>query len=124
MIEQRSREDATLLDVLVDGFEKNELIEGFFWRQLPMSDEAAAVRKFVSLSDEARRWRGAPTRVDERHGRRLAVWPDLEIRLAGRGVLVRVRAPLFEDWWHDERTWHGDPMGPVFDWIASERQPG
>jgi len=42
MAEGRTPDDATLLDVLIDGFEKNELIDGFHWRQLPMPNEHAA----------------------------------------------------------------------------------
>jgi hypothetical protein len=122
MTKRRTPEDATLLDVLIDGFEKNELLEGFYWRQLPMPDERAAARKFDALTDEARRWKGPPTRVDEQPGRRLNAWPDLEIRLAGRGLLLRARMPQFNDWWSDERTWHGDPMTPAFDWIAEDRR--
>src|SRR5256885_1206644 len=49
----RRREDVTLLDVLIDGFEKNEILDGFHWRDLPMPDEDAAVRKFASLSQQA-----------------------------------------------------------------------
>lgn len=122
MADRRTPDDATLLDILVDGFEKNELFDGFHWRQLPMSDERAAARKFSSLTDEAQRWKGLPIRVEETLGRRLAAWPDLEIRLAGRGLMVRARMPGFADWWHDERTWQGDPMGPIYNWIAAERR--
>jgi hypothetical protein len=118
MAEGRTPDDATLLDVLIDGFEKNELIDGFHWRQLPMPNEHAALRKFSSLTSEAQQWKGPPSRVEEAPGRRLAAWPDLEIRLAGRGLMVRSRMPRFSDWWHDKETWQGDPMGPIFDWIA------
>lgn len=118
MTGRRTPEDATLLDVLIDGFEKNEILHGYHWRQLPMHDERAAARKFSALTDEARRWMGPPTRVDEQPARRLNAWPDLEIRLAGRGLLLRARMTRFNDWWHDARTWQGDPMGPAFDWIA------
>jgi hypothetical protein len=31
--------------------------------------------------------------------------------------MVRVRAPRFDEWWHDAQTWHGDPMAPMFDWL-------
>ena len=120
MAERRTPEDATLLDVLVDGFEKNEVLHGFHCRRLPMPDEDAAVRKFVSLTDEARRWKGPPARVDEQPGRRLSAWPDLEIRMAGRGLVLRARMTCFGDWWQDEQTWQGDPLGPVFDWIAED----
>jgi hypothetical protein len=104
--------DATLLDVLIDAFEKNETLNGFHWRDLPMPDEQAAVRKFASLTEEARRWKGHPVLTEE-GARRMAGWSDLEIRQAGRGIMVRVRAPRF-DWWHDSATWQGDPMGPLF----------
>lgn len=118
MAEPKTPNDATLLDVLVDGFEKNEVIHGFHYRQLPMSNERAALAKFSSLTDEARHWKGPPTREEETPGRRLAAWPDLEIRLAGHGLMVRARMTRFSDWWHDKRTWQGDPLGPVWEWIA------
>ena len=121
MDETRSPEDATLLDVLIDGFEKNEVMYGFHWRDLPLPDEGAAIRKFTSFSDEARRWMGTPTREEERSARRLVAWSDLEIRQAGRGVMVLARAPRFERWWHESGAWEGDPMGRVFDWIEEER---
>jgi hypothetical protein len=121
MTRQRTPEDATLLDVLIDGFEKNEVLEGFHFRQLPMPDEHAAARKFAALADEAQRWKGRPTRVDEQPGRRLNAWPDLEIRQAGRGLVLRIRASQFNDWWQDERTWQNDPLDPAYDWIAEER---
>ncbi len=116
-----SREDATLIDVLIDAFEKNEVFGGFHWRDLPMPpDDASAHRKFLAFSDEARRWKGAPIRSLDDNGRRLAAWPDLEIRQLGRGVMVRVRAPGFDRWWHAETTWNGDPMGPIWEWLAAD----
>jgi hypothetical protein len=117
MIEGKSPEDATLLDVLIDGFEKNEALDGFHWRELPMRDAEQADRKFTALVEEARRWKGAPRHADDRAGRRLAVWAELEIRQADRGIMVRVKAPRFHHWWHQPATWAGDPMGPLFDWI-------
>ena len=81
-----SQEAATLLDILSDGFEKNEVFGGFHRRELPMPDEDAAVRKFHGLAEEARRWKGAPVRVQEDAMRRL-VAPDRPIwRFARRGV--------------------------------------
>ena len=85
-----------------------------------MPDEDAAVRTFASLVDEARRWKGRPDRLQEGDARRMAAWPDLEIRQAGRGLLLRVRAPRFEAWWHDPRTWADDPMGSVRSWTLGE----
>jgi len=116
-----SPEDATLLDVLIDGFEQNEVMGGFHWRDLPLSDEAAALRKFELLASEGRRWKGSPSIEHDSKGRRVVGWPDLEIRLAGRGIMVRARAPCFTDWWHDRATWDGDPMGPIFEWLEEER---
>jgi hypothetical protein len=121
MADGKTAEDATLLDLLVDGFEKNEILQGQHWRKLPMHDEGAARVKFELLVEEARRWMGEPVWAHEETGRRLARWTDLEIRQAGRGVMVRVRAPRFDAWWHDRETWAGDPMGPVHEWITEER---
>src|SRR5262245_26991838 len=116
-----SQTDASLLDVLIDGFEKNEVMDGFHWRSLPMPDEESAAHKFGALVDEARDWKGPPSHVDEGLHRRLAIWPDLEIRQAGSGVMVRARAPWFESWWHDRSTWDGDPMGPLYEWLREDR---
>jgi hypothetical protein len=115
-------EDATLIDVLVDGFEKNEVIEGFHWRQLPLPDEAAAIRKFGGLVEEAQRWKGAATRHGEDRGRRVAAWPDLEIRQVGRAVLVRVRTAQFGNWWRADETWSGKPFRALYDWLAEENR--
>ena len=118
-----SQEAATLLDILIDGFEKNEIFGGFHRRDLPMPDAAAAARKFGSLMEEAQRWKGKPARLEEAAPRRLAAWPDLEIRQAGRGVMVLARAPWFDTWWHDKQTWEGDPMCAVRDWLYEDRDP-
>lgn len=57
-----------------------------------MPEESAAARKVATLADEARRWKGAPLRCEERSGRRLATWLDLEIRQAGRNYAARQSA--------------------------------
>lgn len=116
----KRREDVTLLDVLVDGFEKNEILDGFHWRNLPTADEAEAVRKLRDFGEEARQWKGAPTREEVDGARRILAWPDLEIRQAGRGLMVRARSAFFSDWWHDRATWEGDPMGPIYEWLREE----
>lgn len=121
-MERRRPEDATLIDVLIDGFEKNEVIDGFHWRQLPLPDEATAIRKFGGLAEEAQRWKGAATLNVEDRGRRVAAWPDLEIRQVGRAILVRVRTAGFSDWWHTDETWNGRPFRALYDWLA-EKSP-
>jgi hypothetical protein len=120
MVHQRSQVEATLLDVLIDGFEKNEVMGGFHWRNLPMPDETSAVEKFDSLVAEATRWKGPPARFENDAPRRMGAWPDLEIRQAGRGVMVRARAPGFT-WWHADETWKGSPMSALYDWLEEER---
>jgi hypothetical protein len=114
-------EDASLLDVLIDGFEKNEVLRGFHWRTLPARDEAAAIEKYESLVAEARAWKGTPLNQRRDGPRNITQWRDLQIRQLGRGVIVLVRAPRFSDWWHDEKTWRGDPFGPIYEWLAEER---
>jgi len=116
----RKPQDATLLDVLIEGFEKNEVLRGFHWRDLPMPDEASAIRKFAMLADEAGRWKGRPLRSEESAGRRLITWSDLEIRQSGRGVMVRVKTPSFNNWWNEPATWAESPMREIFDWIEEE----
>jgi hypothetical protein len=93
----KSQDSAILLDILIDGFEKNEILDGFHWRNLPMPD---AQRQAASSPP----W-----------------WPDLAIRQAGRGIMVRARAPWFDSWWHDKQTWDGDPMDLLYDWLREER---
>ena len=115
---------ATLLDVLIDGFEKNEILDGFHWRELPMPDEASAILKFRELTEEATRWKGQPLRVAHEAGRQISAWPDLEIRRVGRGIMVRAAAPSFDRWWHEKATWEGDPFGPIFAWIDEESDDG
>jgi hypothetical protein len=44
-----SQEDATLLDVLIDAFEKNEIFGGYHWRELPVPDTDSAVRFWTIL---------------------------------------------------------------------------
>ena len=111
---------ATLLDVLIDGFEKNEMFGGFHWRDLPMPDETSAIAKFRELTEEATRWKGQPVRATYEGGRQISAWPDLEIRRIGRGIMVRAAAPWFDHWWHQAETWEGDPFGPIFKWIDEE----
>src|SRR5437870_1957163 len=96
---KKSPADATLLDVLIDGFEKNEILYGYHWRSLPMPDESGALKKFLELAEEATRWKGTPQRQESTAARDVAAWDDLEIRRAGRGVMVRAKAPCFDDWW-------------------------
>ena len=121
MARGKPRAELTLLDVLIDGFEKNEILDGFHWRNLPMPDEPTAAQKFAELAEEAGRWKGAPSRSETASGRSIVAWRDLEIRQAGRGIMVRIRAPGFADWWHDPQTWQDDPMAALYDWLEEER---
>lgn len=94
-------------------------MRGFHWRDLPMPDGEAAERKFESFCDEATRWKGPPPRLERSRGRRLAAWPDIEIRQAGRGVMILVRAPSFP-WWHERATWEGEPMQALHEWLGED----
>lgn len=118
----KPRELITLLDVLVDGFEKNEILDGFHDRRLPLPDEASAVRKFAQFAEEATRWQGTPSRTLEEGGRRLVAWPDLEIRQAGRGIWIRIRSAWFTDWWGERSTWEAEPLDAIYDWFEEERK--
>lgn len=88
-----------------------------------MPDEDAAARRFRALAEEAQRWKGPPVRLQEDAMRRLVAWADLEIRQAGRGVMVLARAPGFGTWWNDRQTWEGNPMGAVWAWLREDRDP-
>ncbi len=116
----KDQESVTLLDLLIAGFERNEVLGGYHWRELPMPDREAAARKFEALYAEAERWHGAPLRFEQGFERQLALWPELELRQAGRGVLVRVPAPRIESWWSEPKTWAGEPMRAVAEWIDDE----
>ncbi len=117
----KSAEEATLIDILIDGFEKNEILDGFHHRMLPLSSSEQARSKFEALSVEASAWKGPPVSSIDEADRMAATWVDLELRQAGRGILVRVRAPWF-DWWHERETWAGDPMGRVYEWLLDDRE--
>jgi hypothetical protein len=120
MTKSQGRSGVGLLDLLIDGFEKNEMLEGFHSRTLPMPDELSAQAKFESLVAEAERWKGPAQRTERDKGRRLAVWSDMDIRQAGPGILLRAKAPRFERWWHDSATWEGDPLGPIYSWLHEQ----
>jgi len=113
--------EATLLDVLIDGFEKNEVTGGFHFRELPLPDEESAIRKFEEFCAEATRWKGEPARRIEDGGRRTAAWPDLEVLQTGRGIMVRARQTGFHRWWHDPGVWAGDPLAGVWDMTDDRR---
>jgi STE24 endopeptidase len=74
--------------------------------------------EFAEFVEEGRRWKGAPARMNDAPPRRLASWGDLEICQVERAILVRVRAPLFDAWWHDPTVWEGDPFDAMFRWLA------
>jgi hypothetical protein len=116
----KDRNDVTLLDILVDGFEKNEIVDGH-WRQLPMPDEAAAIRKFGSLVEEAIRWKGPPLRTLEEGKRRLAGWQDFDIRQTGLAIHVRVKTPWFNAWWHDA-NWDHDSFSDLYAWLREDEK--
>jgi hypothetical protein len=102
--------------VHADGFEKNETLGGWFWRQLPLPDAATASRKYDELHAELLRWKG-PAIEDQRSDlRRRAAWPDVRIQQAGRGIMIWVRDGRFGDWWHERETWSDDPMAGVRAW--------
>lgn len=113
--------DATLLDVLIDGFEKNEMMYGFHERVLPLPSEAIAAEKFSEFVDDAQRWKGAPKKLVTSAPRRIAAWDDIEIRQEGGGLMVLVRAPRFT-WWHEAQTWRDEPIGPLYDWLAEDHE--
>lgn len=117
-IRTKAQKDVTLIDILVDGFEKNEILDGTHWRQLPMPDEASAIEKFGSLVDEATRWKGPPV-LTEQGRRRKAVWDGFDIRQTGCAIHVRVKAPWFNAWWH-EATW--DSFGDLYAWLRDEEE--
>jgi hypothetical protein len=110
--------DVTLIDLLMDGFEKNESIDNWFWRQLPAPDDATAIRKFEEFAAEGRRWKGAPLESVSDSDRRAVVWSDLQIRQQGRGVIVAGKSEHIAPVWYESNTWNGDPMGDVFAWLS------
>lgn len=125
MIEAKRPEDATLLDVLIDGFEKNEMLEGFHERVLPLRDEQMARARFIAFSEEVLRWKGHPIRRAEQAGWQLTAWADLELLQAGRAIAIRIRAPRFSAWWHEPDTWRGEAMQRLFEaWEQADAAAG
>src|SRR5262245_31409227 len=61
-------DDVTLIGLLLDGFEKNESIRGWHWRELPAPDEATAVTRFQAAPERESR-RAQPVRSDEPSGK-------------------------------------------------------
>ena len=116
----KRQQEVTLLDLLIDGFEKNEVFKGFHRRVLPMPDEESARERFSALAAEAERWQGPPLRKRYESSPRFAVWADLQILQARRAVVVRVRAPRFSTWWNEAKTWEGGPLGALDDWVLPE----
>lgn len=114
----KTPQTATLLDVITDGFEGGqgalETIHGWRYRQLPLPTEDEAFVKFKEFAVDAIRWKGDGI---SRSGFHVA-WSDLQIWTRGRGVLVLLRDPEFDSWWHEPETWGGEdgdnPMEAVF----------
>ena len=116
-------EETTLLAVLVDCFEKNEVIDGCFHRWLPLGDPQTADRKFREFRDELARWKGSPRAEDAGLGWQRADWGDIRIKQGGRGIMVWVARTGVRDWWHAEETWDGDPLADVWDWDSPSDPP-
>jgi hypothetical protein len=111
-------DDVTLIDLLMNGFEKNECFDDWFWRQLPAPDDATAIRKFEEFAAEGRRWKGEPLETVSESDGRAIVWSDLQVRQKGRGVLVAGKSGNIASLWYADSTWNGDPMGDVFGWFS------
>jgi len=67
-------QNATLVDLLIDGFEKYEMLGGFHMRTLPLPDDAAAARKFGEFFEEARRGKGESLHAEATAERQLVRW--------------------------------------------------
>jgi hypothetical protein len=111
----------TLLDVLIDGFRKNEILDGYHMRDLTLPNEAKAIGVFGSF-EEATRWQGAPLRTFERARRRLAAWRNFDIRQLGRHLVVRVWSPWMRDWRYDVTTTDADDADSdeLGQWLADD----
>lgn len=113
MTDRRRPEDSTLLDILIDGFEKNEVLGGMHLRRLPLPSAEAGRAVFDRFVAEASTWQGAPTDVRDEGHRAVVRWPDLEIWWAGRGIHIRARSSV-RHWWHALSTWADDPTEAVW----------
>lgn len=98
-----SPQEATLLDVLMDGFEggqgSQEVRLGWRERALPLPSLEAAGGKYIELVEEARRWFDSDGVECVEGGRRCTVWPRLRIAQAWRGVVVLALYSDFDAWW-------------------------
>lgn len=109
-------EETSLLGMLADCFEKNELIEGWFRRELPLADPPAAGRKYREFREELVRWKGRPQAEDAGPGWQRADWGDIRMKQAGRGIMVWLRSAGVSQWWHESRIWAGDPLADAWEW--------
>jgi hypothetical protein len=98
----------SLATVLVDGFEKNEILGGWHERVCPFSTDADARAAFETWAVELRSWLGPPSLAhDDRYA-----WGDrARILVSGRGVGVWITCDArFREVWADQRTWEGQPL--------------
>jgi hypothetical protein len=79
----------SLLQVCSFCFEKNELLDGWSWRNVPCSTEELAREAFAHLVDEATRLYGEPGPVVLPGSARAHEWPG-KLRIGVSGKLVRV----------------------------------
>ena len=92
MTDRRRPEDSTLLDILIDGFEKNEVLGGMHLRRLPLPSAEAGRAVFDRFVAEASTWQGAPTDVRD-EGHRAGRSPSRAVHASGPGY-TRSTLPL------------------------------
>jgi hypothetical protein len=113
-------EDMSLLGVLMDCFEKNEIWDGWFLRRLPLADATTAARKYREFRDELVRWKGAPRAEETGETWRRSDWGDIRVKQAGRGIMIWARSDGVSDWWHESESWQGDPLAEAWHWEAAQ----
>lgn len=107
--------DISLLQAIAFCFEKQEIFDGWAQRLCPFPTEQDASVTFTVWIEELTRWKGPPL-SDAMHTSRRAAWPDLRIKLAGRGIGVWIKVGSVHRWWSAPATWEGDPCAEVYDW--------
>ena len=114
-----TNEDLTLLAVLSQCFEVDEMIDGYHLRTAPFGSETVAVARFAQWKSEIEHWLG-PREGEDAGGDgedwQRAWWPDLRMKRTGRGIAFWVRSARVERWWHDTELWEDPGLDGLWQW--------
>lgn len=104
----------SLLTALVDGFEQNEIVDGWHPRTCPFASDDAARVAFRLWAMEITRWLGEGRAI----GDRAVEWPkQLRMKRDGPCVGIWIRADFdFRERWHSRAMWQGGRCDGAMEW--------